>query len=185
MLFRSHVQNLQLRCSAILIQNDIDELGLHYIGVADFGRAEKKVKLHTYSGMLQYDGQTISITVASQKMPVLGYQALELLELKVNPVAREVEVAQDPLLAEITKQVCSTGACFAKGSNPKKLSICSASEKKKLEWCILDVKAKLPSKCEPYWSKSASKQPDDCVNPWAVCRASLGCRPGNRKEKVR
>jgi len=91
----------------------------------------------------------------------------------------------DPLLAEITRQVCSTGICLAESRKKSKLPICSAPEKKKVEQCILDVKAKLPNKCEPYWSKSASKQPDDCVNPWAVCRASLGCRPGSRKEKVR
>ena len=170
-----------------------------------------------------------------------------LLEIRKELSDIKIRLAQpDPLLAEITKQVCSTGICLAKGSNPKnmtaignlpkgawlqfkpegrmyqrteikrnwvtikdgegnlsqlpvrqfvyplemssntsKLPICSAPEKKKVEQCILDVKAKLPSKCEPYWSKSASKQPDDCVNPWAVCRASLGCRLGSHKEKVK
>ena len=165
-----------------LKQNDIDELGLHYIGVADFGRAEKKVKLHTYSGMLQYDGQTISITVASQKMPVLGYQALELLELKVNPVAREVEVAQDPILAEVTSQICSTGICMAKPKKKGMLPICSPSQAKALRRCSEDVKAKLPSKCKPYWSKPPEKQPEECYNPFAVCRSSIGCRLGGSKK---
>ena len=95
----------------------------------------------------------------------------------------EVKMA-DPILAEITRQICSTGICLAEPKKRSKLPICTASEKKKLESCILAVKAKLPAKCEPYWSKPANKQPEDCVNPWAVCRASLGCRLGSRKEKA-
>jgi len=44
------------------------------------------------------------------------------------------------------------------------------------------VKAKLPSKCKPYWSKPPEKQPEGCYNPFSVCRASLGCRLGGAKK---
>ena len=98
----------------------------------------------------------------------------ELEDIKAN-------LAQDPILAEITKQLCSTGVCFA---SPKKgkLTICSPSQAEALRRCSEDVKAKLPSKCKPYWSKPPAKQPEGCYNAFSVCRASLGCRLGGGKK---
>ena len=91
----------------------------------------------------------------------------------------EVQMKQDPILAEVTSQICSSGICLAKRS---KLPICSPSQAKVLERCILDVKAKLPAKCKPYWSKPLEEQPGRCYNAWAVCRSSVGCRLGGSKK---
>ena len=65
----------------------------------------------------------------------------------------------------------------------KNLPLCSPPDAQKLESCILDVKAKLPAKCEPHWSKPQNKQPEGCYNPFSVCRASLKCRLGESKGK--
>ena len=154
----------------------------------------------------------------------------------------EVQMKQDPILAEVASQICSSGICLAERSNPvrcisegsrgkkerqvtcyegakvlarkvypnpvearkatrrfvkeyetkgtaklaasacSKLPICSPAQARKLENCILDVKAKLPARCKPYWSKPPKKQPGGCYSPFSVCRASLGCRLGGAKK---
>ena len=99
-----------------------------------------------------------------------------------NSNGGEMKMKQDPILAEVASQICSSGICLAKRS---KLPICSPAQAHKLENCILDVKAKLPAKCKPYWSKPSEKQPEECYNPFSVCRASLGCRFGGAKEEAR
>ena len=92
----------------------------------------------------------------------------------------EVKMA-DPLLAEITKQICSTGICFAESKEKSKLPICTASQAKDRESCILKVKERnVEAGCRP--EGTGSKK---CPSAFAVCTASVGCRPGNRKEKVR
>jgi len=78
----------------------------------------------------------------------------------------------DPILAEVTSQICSTGICLAGAKKKSKLPICTVSQAKALRRCAEDVKAKI-------------KETGYKGNPFAICRASLGCRPGNRKEKVR
>lgn len=87
----------------------------------------------------------------------------------------------DPILTEVISQICSTGICLAEHKKDK-LPICTPARTKKLEKCIVDVKAKLPEMCKPHWSKPPGKQPEGCVNPWAVCRAAIGCRLGGSKE---
>jgi len=90
-----------------------------------------------------------------------------------------MKMKQDPILAEVASQICSSGICLAERS---KLPICSPAQARKLENCILDVKAKLPAKCKPSWSKPPKKQPEGCYNAWAVCRSSVGCRLGGSKK---
>jgi len=53
-----------------------------------------------------------------------------------------------------------------------KLPICTRTEAKKLERCILDVKAKITE--TGYQG-----------NPFAICRASLGCRLGGSRKYER
>jgi predicted aspartyl protease len=180
-----------------LLPEQISGLGLHYIGEQEFGRAKGKVTQKIYSGWLQYASQRIPVIITTQSIPVIGYQALEALEVKVNPVDRKLEpvffqsggekmaeLKQDPILAEVASQICSTGICLgAKGKG--KLPICSAEQKKALERCILDVKAKLPEKCKPYWSKPPEKQPEGCYNPYSVCRSQLSCRLGGSSKYER
>ena len=79
-----------------------------------------------------------------------------------------VEMA-DALLAEIARQICTSGACFARGDKKAKLPICSPMEAKVLERCILDVKAKI-------------KETGYKGSPFAICRASVGCRFGKGKK---
>ena len=98
---------------------------------------------------------------------------------EIAPLVTEFMYAQDPILAEVASQICSSGICLAKRS---KLPICSPAQARKLENCILDIKAKLPAKCKPYWSKPPKKQPGGCYSPFSVCRASLGCRLGGAKK---
>jgi hypothetical protein len=72
-----------------------------------------------------------------------------------------------------------------KHSNPVALPICSPSEAKALERCITRVKAKQPKYCEKEWHKPPEKMREGCYNPWAVCRASVGCRLGGTEEYER
>jgi len=61
----------------------------------------------------------------------------------------EMKMKQDPILAEVASQICSSGICLAEPKKKSKLlPICSPSQAKALEKCILDVKAKLPAKCK-------------------------------------
>ncbi len=79
---------------------------------------------------------------------------------KPHLITKEVETAKvtDPLLDTIAKELCTTGVCLAtEGSHP--LPVCTKSKAKKLERCILSVKAK-----------------GDVVNPFAVCQSQLGCK---------
>jgi len=86
-------------------------------------------------------------------------------------------LAQDPILAEITKQLCSTGVCFAK---PKKgeFPVCSPSRAEARESCIREVKERnIEAGCRP--EGTGSKK---CPSAFAVCTASVGCRPGRKGE---
>jgi hypothetical protein len=58
------------------------------------------------------------------------------------------------------------------------LPICSPSEAKALERCIIKVKAKQPKYCEKEWHKPPEEMREGCYNPFAICRASVGCRLG-------
>ena len=87
----------------------------------------------------------------------------------------------DPILAEVARQVCSTGMCFAKPGKKSRLPICTASQAKDRKSCILKVKERnVEAGCRP--EGTGSKK---CPSAFAVCTASVGCRPGSRKEKVR
>ena len=98
-----------------------------------------------------------------------GQEVKELLiaNYPLNKSGGEVKMAefkQDPVLAEVASQICSSGICLgAKGRS--RLPVCSADQAKKLEACILDVKAKI-------------KETGYKGNPYAICRTSLGCRRG-------
>lgn len=60
--------------------------------------------------------------------------------------------------------------------------ICTASQLEKLKRCAEDVKAKLPAHCGPeQWKKPQSQREKGCYNPFQVCSASIGCRPGKSK----
>lgn len=82
-------------------------------------------------------------------------------------------MVQDLLLGEIARQLCGLGVCLAKeNSNP--LPICTQPEARKLERCITKVKARnVQAECKPGGTGSKI-----CPNPFAVCRAALGCRLG-------
>ena len=128
------------------------------------------------------------IPYALEKDLITAHENLRKAHLSVRTLVEHCDVKglkQDPILAEVTRQICSTGVCLAEPKKKGKLPLCTPSQAKSLERCILDVKAKMPSSCKPHWSKPASKQPEGCVNPFSVCRSSLGCRLGGRKEKVR
>jgi hypothetical protein len=84
----------------------------------------------------------------------------------------------DPLLTEIASQLCTGGICFARGDETDRLPICSPSEAKALERCITRVKAKQPKYCEKEWHKPPEEMREGCYNPFAICRASVGCRLG-------
>jgi len=91
-----------------------------------------------------------------------------LIEIRDELENIEANFAQDPILAEVTRQVCSSGICLgAKGKD--KLPICSAEQAKALERCILDVKEKI-------------KETGYKGNAYAICRASLGCRRGGSRK---
>jgi hypothetical protein len=90
----------------------------------------------------------------------------------------KTELKADPLLAEIASQLCSGRVCFARSDKTDRLPICSPSEAKALERCITKVKAKQPKYCEKEWHKPPEEMRKGCYNPWAVCRASVGCRLG-------
>jgi hypothetical protein len=89
-----------------------------------------------------------------------------------NKSGGEVRMAIDPILDEVASQICSSGICLgAKGKG--RLPICSAEQARKLEDCILDVKEKI-------------KETGYKGNPYAICRANLGCRRGgSRKYEAR
>ena len=80
----------------------------------------------------------------------------------------EVKMA-DPLLAEITKQICSTGICLAKSKKKSKLPICTASQKKARESCIRQLKPR--------------QKAGELKSAYGICTAAIGCRPG-RKGKI-
>jgi len=85
----------------------------------------------------------------------------------------------DSLLAEIASQICTSGACFARGDKKAKLPICSPAQKEAREHCILAVKERnIEAGCKP--EGTGSKK---CPSAFAVCTASIGCRLGREKEK--
>jgi hypothetical protein len=94
----------------------------------------------------------------------------------------KAELRADPLLTEIASQLCTGGVCFARSDKTDRLPICSPSEAEALERCIIKVKAKQPKYCEKEWHKPPEEMRKGCYNPWATCRASVGCRLGGTEE---
>ena len=75
----------------------------------------------------------------------------------------------DPILAEVTRQVCSTGMCFSKPGRKSKLPICTSSQAKARESCIRQLKPR--------------QKAGEIRSAFAVCTATIGCRPGRKGEK--
>ena len=108
-------------------------------------------------------------------------RASNILDSQMETYCSSGKLAQDPILAEITRQVCSTGICLGEPKKKSKLPICTASQKKARGNCIIKIKERnVEADCRP--EGTGSKK---CPSAFAVCTASLGCRPGSRKEKVR
>jgi hypothetical protein len=134
-------------------------------------------------------GLTFEIIVPEESGQELMWKSQEII---TKPARREPAAQgalfqpsaemHDPLLQAIG---CTIGVgCLASGKKPKsKLPVCSASGKIKRESCILDVKSKLPAGCNSKsWSKPKGEKPDGCVNPFAICTKSVGCRIKRTKE---
>jgi hypothetical protein len=85
------------------------------------------------------------------------HTAVALLPEVISPVISIIELKNASLKLR--------GVRFARGDKTDRLSICSPSEARKLERCILDVKKKI-------------KETGYKGNPYAICRASVGCRFG-------
>ena len=85
----------------------------------------------------------------------------------------------DPLLAAIG---CQIGVgCMASDVKPAKLPVCDTAQKKSRESCIKQIKATLPAGCtSKTWNKKDKQE--GCVNPFAVCNVSAGCRVGRKVE---
>lgn len=87
---------------------------------------------------------------------------------KKQPDKEGIEMGIDPILAEVTNQICSTGVCFA-GKKKGRLPICNQAQRELLEDCILEVKKKI-------------KETGYKGNPFAICRRSIGCRIGGSEK---
>ena len=87
----------------------------------------------------------------------------------------EVQMKQDPILAETTRQICSTGVCFAK--SPELLPICSPIRARKLDRCIKKVEKRNIEGGFPKEGLGTKEAPI----PYAVCRSALKCRLGGKK----
>jgi hypothetical protein len=98
------------------------------------------------------------------------HTAVALLPEVISPVISIIELKNASL--ELRR------VCFARGDKTDRLPICSPSEAKALERCITKVKAKQPKYCEKEWHKPPEEMRKGCYNPWAICRASVGCRLG-------
>ncbi len=103
---------------------------------------------------------------------------LDAIEIKPKIKA---EMHLDPLLASIGRTI-GVG-CMASQDKPvkSKKPVCDGIQKTKRESCIIDIKAKLPSGCtSKNWNKKPGEKPENCVNPFAVCTAAVGCRIGKK-----
>ena len=92
--------------------------------------------------------------------------------------AREEEMKQDPILAEIAKQICGGGLCAFANPESEEKPVCTSKELKTLERCIQQVKDKQPKRCKKEWQKPVKEMAKGCYNPWAVCTEAVGCRVG-------
>jgi len=108
-----------------------------------------------------------------KKLESIYYHDSCRLKLKQEATMYE----DDPLLNTIHAELCpGIIPCLAKGK--PKLPVCNAEESKRLEDCILDIKDRnREAGCKP--EGTGSKR---CPNPFAVCRASIGCRFGPGKK---
>ncbi len=77
----------------------------------------------------------------------------------------------DPMLAEIARELCTTGLCLA-SEGAKTLPTCTKAKGEKLEHCILQVKARnVSAGCKP--EGDGTKK---CPSAFAVCQSSLKCK---------
>lgn len=76
---------------------EIEELGLRPLrnGVRKFVSATGIVELQTYAAAGEIEGQEFVATVIPSPRPLIGYEVLENLRLRVNPVARKLERVPD------------------------------------------------------------------------------------------
>ena len=103
----------------------------------------------------------------------------EVIEaLRAPSPTKEVPMS-DPILSQIISQICATGGCFAAPPRSKK-PICTPQQNVKLEHCRVKVKDR---NIEQGCSKPEGTGSRKCPSAFAVCSASIGCRPGRKSEK--
>ena len=78
---------------------EIDHLGLTPIprGRIRVLTAAGVAELDTYAALGEVQGRGFSATVTEAPVPIIGYELLESIRLKVNPVTQEVEEVDDDL----------------------------------------------------------------------------------------
>jgi predicted aspartyl protease len=75
---------------------EIERLGLTRArGKMRFITATGPQDFDTYLGWVTLGGEGATVTVIPQPMPVMGYEVLENLRYKVNPVTRKLEKISD------------------------------------------------------------------------------------------
>lgn len=74
---------------------DIEALGLPVVpgGPRKVRTATGIIEQHTYSTEIRLDGERTAALVMEAPIPLIGYELLENLKLKVNPVTEELEKA--------------------------------------------------------------------------------------------
>ena len=73
--------------------NEIEELGLLRIpgGRMSFGTATGVVEQDTFTALGRLEGQGFSATVIATPIPLVGYELVENLRFRVNPVTERIE----------------------------------------------------------------------------------------------
>ena len=80
-----------------LPQADIEKLGLPVVpgGPRKVQTATGIIEQHTYSAAVRLDGRVTPALVTEAPIPLIGYEILENLKMKVNPVTEELERAAE------------------------------------------------------------------------------------------
>ena len=159
------------------------------LALHDRRRSPKRIGdlLSTYASLVidsPHPEQAVLIEVEKPNKKVFWEKAMRQTEREVQPAPvlssnictgdrcynKEGEVKMsDPILAEVTRQVCSTGMCFSKPGKKSKLPICTSSQAKARESCIRQLKPR--------------QKAGEIRSAFAVCTATIGCRPGRKGEK--
>lgn len=76
---------------------EIKTLGLTRIpdGELEFNGAEDRKGKDTYSAFGRFRGRGFNATIIATSIPIIGYEILEHLRFKVNPVAQQLQPAPE------------------------------------------------------------------------------------------